>query len=45
MKNALAVEDNEMVVTARGFKVEDLSVAQLAAANGSGRRRRRKARN
>ncbi|MFT5194733.1 MAG: methionine synthase I (cobalamin-dependent) [Cellvibrionaceae bacterium] len=43
MKNALAVDAGERVIDARGFKVADVSVAELSAANGSNRKRRRKA--
>ncbi|MFK7800005.1 MAG: betaine--homocysteine S-methyltransferase [Anaerolineae bacterium] len=42
MKNALAVESDDLVVSARGFKVEDLTVAEISAANNGGRRRRRR---
>lgn len=42
MSAALEADSDELVVNARGFKVEDLSVAELSAANSGGSRRRRR---
>ena len=46
MKKALDADFSDLVVDARGIKVEDMSVAELSAANSGGgsRRRRRRAR-